>query len=186
MANQIRDIPSQVSKLYLITRDDLSPAFQSVQSAHALTDAILKYPKDALEWHRKSNTLVMLSVKNEAALIEIEEDLKNMNVNFVSFREPDIGEELTAIAVLPSEEAKKYCKRFKLALQSKDMGISSKSGHQSDSGNGGERPSMPANAPVTQLARVGGPNPLYVGSNPAGSAKKRNYLSKEILKEYGF
>ena len=113
-----RDIPeSQLSKLYIITRDDLSAAYQAVQAAHALADMILKFPKDALEWHRNSNTIVILSVSDELNLMYIEEQLTEKGIKHVSFREPDIGDELTAIALSPSEEAKEFCKPNKLALK---------------------------------------------------------------------
>lgn len=77
--------------------------------------------------------------------MHVEEQLKEKDMKFVSFREPDIGHELTSIAILPSEKAKKFCSRFKLALQ---------------------------NVPVAQSGRAGGSNPLDVGSNPAGNTMK--------------
>lgn len=117
-SNFKRDFPvAQVSKLYIITRNDLTAAYQAVQSAHVLADAILKFPKDALEWHRVSNTLVMLSVQDEYNLLSVEDKLKEAGMKFVSFREPDIGDELTAIAIMPCEEAKDFCKGFSLALK---------------------------------------------------------------------
>ena len=45
----------------------------------------------------------------------IEGKLKEKNIKYVPFREPDLGHELTAIALMPSEEAKQFCKHLKLA-----------------------------------------------------------------------
>lgn len=122
----------------------MSAAYQAVQSAHALADTILKYPREALEWHRVSNTLVFVSVPNELELIYIEDALKEKGMKFVSFREPDIGDELTAIALIPCEEASKFCKNFKLALKNY--------------------------APVAQPGRAGTSKVLDVGSNPTRCA----------------
>lgn len=59
----------------------------------------------------------MLSVQDEYNLLSVEDKLKEAGMKFVSFREPDIGDELTAIAIMPCEEAKDFCKGFSLALK---------------------------------------------------------------------
>lgn len=93
----------------------MSPSYQAVQSSHALTDLIFKYPKDSLDWHRTSNTIVLLAVENERVLLDIQDQLTDSGMKFASFLEPDIQNELTAIAILPSEEAKQFCSNLKLA-----------------------------------------------------------------------
>lgn len=108
---------SQTQKLYIITRQDLTPAYQAVQSCHVVADVILKHPKYALEWHRTSNTMVMLSVKDEFSLLDIEDKLKENGFKFASFREPDLNGELTAIAIIPGEGVREFCKGFSLALK---------------------------------------------------------------------
>lgn len=95
----------------------MTAAYQAVQSAHALADAIFRYPKEALEWHRVSNTLVNVCVKTEFDLLNLEDLLTEKGMKFVSFREPDIGDELTAIAIIPCDEAKKVCSGMPLALK---------------------------------------------------------------------
>ena len=130
-------------KLYIVTRDDLSAAYQAVQVAHALADAILKYPKEALSWHRQSNTLVVLSVQNEFGLMALEDQLTEANMKFVSFKEPDIADELTAISIMPDENIKKICSNMKLALKNY--------------------------APITQ-GRVESSKDFNLGSSPSGCA----------------
>ena len=143
---------SQIQKLYIITRNDLSAAQQAVQSSHALADAILRFTKEALEWHRVSNTLVILSVKDELNLVYTEDSLKEKNMKFVPFREPDLNDELTAIAIMPCEEAKEFTKNFSLALKNY--------------------------APIAQSGRAETSKVSDVGSNPTRCAK----LDPEIQK----
>ena len=85
--------------------------------AHSLADVILKFPKDALQWHRLSNTLVILSVQNEFGLMALEDQLIEANMKFVSFCEPDLADELTSIAIMPDDNIKKLCSNMKLALK---------------------------------------------------------------------
>jgi len=56
------------SKLYLITRVDLSPGQQAVQSAHALTELSMQHPEPFKEWYHDSNTLAFLVVEDEPTL----------------------------------------------------------------------------------------------------------------------
>lgn len=133
-----------------------------------MADVILKFPKDALEWHRTSNTLVALSVQDEYALLDLEDKLKDSGMHYISFREPDIGDELTAIAIMPSEQAKDFCKGLPLALKnyapvaqlvraadSKSAGVvrtdqGRHTGVVYPSAQGACKDSPPTNAPVAQ------------------------------------
>ena len=126
----------QVEKVYIIVRADLSPSYQAVQSSHALTDLVFQNIKDMLTWHRNSNTIVLLSVPNERALLDVEDQLKDAGMRFASFREPDIQNELTAIALLPCEDAKQFCKQFKLAkLCSCSLGVQAAVSKTADMGS---------------------------------------------------
>lgn len=59
---------------------------------------------------------MLLSVQDERALLNIEDELRDQNeIQYSAFREPDIQNELTSIAIMPSENARKFCKNFKLA-----------------------------------------------------------------------
>ena len=105
--------------MYVITRDDLSVGYQAVQSSHAAIDFVIKYPELAREWHERSNYLVILSVPSESELQQVVQTLTDRNLLFQPFHEPDIDNQLTAVAIEPSERAKRFCSRFKLALRSK-------------------------------------------------------------------
>jgi len=93
-----------------------------VQAAHAVADFIFKYPQVAKEWHDTSNYLVILSVPTESELSKASQTLTDANLLFSPFHEPDIDNELTAIAIEPSDKARKFCSRFGLALRKYNNG----------------------------------------------------------------
>ena len=85
-----------MQKLYVIVRDDLTPAQKAVQAGHALAALLLKH-KDT-EWN--NGTLVYLKVKNKIALLNIMTHMWGMPNPHAPFFEPDLGNEITAIACL--------------------------------------------------------------------------------------
>jgi peptidyl-tRNA hydrolase len=97
-----------------VTRADLSPGQQAVQAAHALRQFVAEHPEIDQEWFRTSNTLALLSVRNEQALGVLLGKAVDRGIPVAAFREPDRGDELTAIALGP--EGKKLTKGLPLAL----------------------------------------------------------------------
>ena len=81
-------------KLYVLLREDLNPTYGAVQAGHAVTEFLLRGPRT--EWN--NGTLVYLGMKNEEELIAWGERLSIKGLEWAGFREPDIGNELTAIA----------------------------------------------------------------------------------------
>ena len=82
-------------KLYVVTRKDLSKSQQAVQAGHALAEYLLNN-----NTHWSNGTLVYLKVEDEKELKSLTELLEHGKVSFTSFKEPDIGNQLTAIASL--------------------------------------------------------------------------------------
>lgn len=99
-------------KLYIITRRDLKAGSQLVQSAHALTDFILEHNVIAKEWRDNSNYLCSLSVRDEEALFKLLDKAKSKQIKYSIFREPDLNDALTAIALEPGEATKHLCKKI--------------------------------------------------------------------------
>jgi len=58
-----------------------------------------------------------LSVKNEEQLSLLLKKAKFKELKHTVFREPDIGDEITAIALEPGDRAKKLTNRLPLALK---------------------------------------------------------------------
>lgn len=94
-------------KLRVVSRRDLSIPYQAVQSAHALVDFQYQHPVEAKEWQTKSNYLVFLTVADEAELIKLITKAIITGVKHTVFREPDIGNQITAVAFEPSDASKR-------------------------------------------------------------------------------
>lgn len=83
-------------KLYVLVRKDLPKNYQAVQAGHAVAEYLLKNPKT--KWN--NGTLVYLQVQDE---YELKKWMSKIN-NSICFREPDINNEITSIAVLSTGE----------------------------------------------------------------------------------
>ena len=94
-------------KLRVVTRRDLPIAYQAVQSGHAAIDFQHEHAVEAKEWQTKSNYLAFLSVADEQELIKLATKAILMGIKHTIFREPDIDNEITAIAFEPSDAARK-------------------------------------------------------------------------------
>lgn len=94
----------------MITRVDLSPSVQTVQVAHALAELIGSFPVECKFWNKAgSNSLVVTEVINEEELCKLIRILQKKGIKRIAeFREPDLLNELTAVAVLPNSEDRKH------------------------------------------------------------------------------
>jgi peptidyl-tRNA hydrolase len=101
----------------VITRSDLDGGYQSVQGMHAAIQFQFDHPEVSREWFRNSNYLGFLSVANEQELCELIEQARSLDIKFSVFREPDIEDQITAIALQPGRKTKKLCSRLPLALK---------------------------------------------------------------------
>jgi len=101
--------------LRVITRSDLTHATQACQVAHAVADFCNENPHLAKAWQKESNSIIILTVPDERALYDFCE--KNSGLDYTEFREPDLGYELTAIALHPCEEARRKTSNLPLAMK---------------------------------------------------------------------
>ncbi len=85
---------------YFFTRQDVFEEYQLVQTAHAALELGAKLTADQV----KDLHFTCVGVEDEEALVEVERLLRSMKAEYVVFREPDIGNEKTAIGVYPLEE----------------------------------------------------------------------------------
>lgn len=104
-------------KLYLVTRRDLAPGYQAVQSCHAMRQFIADHPEVDAEWFTKSNYLVLLSVENEMELMKLLIVAADLGLRWSAFCEPDIDGAITAIAIEPHPKAAELCKSLPLAFR---------------------------------------------------------------------
>ena len=75
------------------------------------------FPEILNEWYDKSKYLVYLSVDNKEKLLELSEKLSWKGILFSKFHEPDLDNELTAIALEPSSEARRVVSSVPLMLK---------------------------------------------------------------------
>jgi hypothetical protein len=97
-------------KLYVLVRKDLSLAQQAVQAGHAVAEYLLRGPKSS--W--PNGTLVYLGVTDEERLNRWSVKLDFLGVPFVTFKEPDIGNQVTALAAVTNNE--KVFRSLQLAM----------------------------------------------------------------------
>lgn len=81
-------------KLYIVTHKELSTSQQAVQAGHALAEFLLRGPKTF--W--SNGTLVYLGVDNRKQLELLQRKLDMEDIPYVKFVEPDMNNEVTAIA----------------------------------------------------------------------------------------
>lgn len=86
-----------------------------MQITHAAVQFQHQHPEYAKLWHDTDNRLVLLSVKDEAALLEIKAKAIAQNIPYSIFLEPDMGDQYTAIALAPLQETRAITKNLKLA-----------------------------------------------------------------------
>jgi len=86
-----------------------------------MADFIFQHGDIANVWHNISNYIILCSVPTETDLHAVHKSLRGINIPFTTFTEPDLNNELTAIAIAPCDEAAVFCSQFKLAFRKEDM-----------------------------------------------------------------
>lgn len=104
-------------KLTTITRRDLTSGQQAVQSMHAAIDFCFEHEIAAKDWHTNSNYIAALSVDCERELIRIASKLEERGHRFTLFREPDLNNQVTAIACEWRDDLKKITGGLPLMLK---------------------------------------------------------------------
>jgi peptidyl-tRNA hydrolase len=110
--------PTPPSKLYIAVRADLPPGLQMAQAVHAAFQFYDEWPCRVRNWLRRSNFLVVVSVPDEESLLALaSEAALGEGLEVTRVVEPDLGDEHTAIAIQPGEQAQRLCASFPLALR---------------------------------------------------------------------
>lgn len=98
-----------MARLYTLIRSDLPKNYQAVQAGHAVAQFALEYPND---W--RNETLIYLRVKDEEELQIWNQRFAELGVNQTPFQEPDLDNEMTALAVISTPEVEKLMSVMKL------------------------------------------------------------------------
>ena len=103
----MKDTQIKNNKLIIITRRDLSIGIQAVQAGHAAVQFQYEHPELATNWYNNSNYLIFLTTGNEDDLQKLIDKANSSNIQISIFREPDINNQITAIALEPCEQSRK-------------------------------------------------------------------------------
>ena len=87
--------PTRSAKLYAVGRRDLPPGLRAAQLGHACIHWVLKFGKPP-------DNLVLVETEDREALEALRDALRAEDIPLVEFHEPDLNDELTALAVDPS------------------------------------------------------------------------------------
>lgn len=68
-------------------------------------------------WIIKSNFLVIVSVPDEDALLDLITEASRRGITRTAVREPDLDNEATAVALAPGDAARKLCANLPLAMK---------------------------------------------------------------------
>jgi len=91
-----------VKRLYIVVRDDLTPGLMLAQACHAAFEYGMYGADDV------GDNLIVLTASPDA-LRELEAQVCALTLSHESFREPDLGGELTALALSGSLSRRAGC-----------------------------------------------------------------------------
>jgi hypothetical protein len=100
-----------------VTRRDIHPGAQASQLTHAAQQFEKEHFEVQNEWYFKSNHLVLLSTENEESLKQLLLKANLKGIKCSAFTEPDMDNQLTAIAFEPGEDTCKLCSSLPLAFK---------------------------------------------------------------------
>jgi peptidyl-tRNA hydrolase len=109
--------PDQSDRFYIAVRRDLAPGPQLAQAVHAAIQFTQEWPDLVVPWYTESNFLVVVSLADEDALMDLADQAKELGVRYSITQEPDYGEAWTAVALEPGETARLLCACEALALK---------------------------------------------------------------------
>jgi len=101
----------QISKMYVVVRQDITPGYQLPQSIHAKDKFTHEFPEIEKAWYQSSNTLAVLGVDNEDELLKLVGLVQKEKLKFSLFFEPDINE-YTAVAIEPGQKTSDLLKNL--------------------------------------------------------------------------
>jgi peptidyl-tRNA hydrolase len=100
-----------------VVRKDLPPGLQLSQSCHAALHFMREHRDITEEWMSISDYIVILNIENEKELMQLVDKAKEHDIKVSIFREPDVDDQITAIALEPGIKSKKLCSNLPLALK---------------------------------------------------------------------
>lgn len=106
-----------MKKLTIIVAACLPFGLQATQAMHAARQFAEEHPAVERRWFEESNTLVLLSVADGQALTDLYSAARCKGIKGSVFRDSDLGDEVTAIALEPSDGTRRLCRALSLAMK---------------------------------------------------------------------
>ena len=103
-------------KMRIVVDRNLPPGAVVAQALHALVEFGQEHPETVATWHQLSNSVVAMGASS-TQLEELIERCKKKHVRYSVFREPDLEDRLTAVAVEPTRDGKRVTSNYPLALR---------------------------------------------------------------------
>lgn len=94
---------------------------QIAQSVHAAFQFLHDHPTVVQPWLETSNFLVVVSVPDENALLDLITEASRRGITRLAVREPDLNNDATAVALAPGPDAQRLCASLPLALKERAM-----------------------------------------------------------------
>jgi peptidyl-tRNA hydrolase len=91
------------------------------QGTHAAFQFAVAFPEMVSRWHHESNYLVIVAAPDEDALAALAGRAAEEGIVRTIVREPDMDNQITAIAFQPGDEARRLLSQLPLALKEKAM-----------------------------------------------------------------
>jgi hypothetical protein len=104
-----------MEKLYVVVRSDLPAGDQLAQSCHAVAQFGVVSPARFATWAKADPIIVILAAPSRTALEIVRMELLDEGLEVAAFHEPDINDELTAIAF--GGEGARFVSQLPLALR---------------------------------------------------------------------
>jgi hypothetical protein len=101
----------------VITRSDITPGYQVVQSTHSIADFAHEHPETFASWKGDSNSIICLSATSEEHLLKLYEKYKRITP-VTLFYEPDVNA-YTSLCLYGTPKVRKSLSHLSLSLKEK-------------------------------------------------------------------
>ena len=105
----------RADRFYVAVRADLPFGLQMAQAIHAAFLYAQQDPEGMKKWLRDSQYVVVVAVPDDVGLHAVLERAAAEGVRAVVWREPDLDDAVTAVALQPGEAARRLCANLPLA-----------------------------------------------------------------------
>lgn len=86
------------------------------QASHCAIQFVFDHNEIASLWHKTSDYIVILNINNEEELKKLISEAEAKGIKFSTYREPDLENQFTGVALEPGKQTKSLCRGLKLAL----------------------------------------------------------------------